>query len=245
MIPTVIHYCWFGRGQLPALAIKCIDSWKKNLPDYELKLWNEDNFDVHVIPYVKEAYEARKYAFVTDYVRLYALYHFGGIYMDTDVEILKSLDDLLHLPGFSGFESETEVPTGIMACEKGNTWAKEQLEFYNGKHFLLENGSPDMTVNVVTISGNMEATGFVLDNTYQVYKNCMHFFPKEYFCPKSRTGILKITDNTYCIHHFAASWNTPGRKLKRWFFQKLLGPYITDFLVRSKKRIIRRIKFPN
>ena len=102
MIPRIIHYCWFGRGQMPEMALKCIESWHKHMPDYRYKLWNEDNFDINSVPYVKEAYEARKFAFVTDYVRLYALYHEGGIYMDTDVEVLKPYDDLLNLKGFTG-----------------------------------------------------------------------------------------------------------------------------------------------
>lgn len=240
MIPKTIHYCWFGREAMPALAFKCIDSWKKYLPVYELRLWNEDNFDIHSIPYVHEAYEARKFAFVTDYVRLYALYHFGGIYMDTDVEVLKTLDELLYLPGFSGFESGTEVPTGIMASEKNNAWAKEQLDYYEGKHFLKDDGDLDLTSNAQIISGIMASNGFTLKNSYQVYKNCMHIFPKEYFCPKSRTGILTITPNTFCIHHFAASWDTPKLKLKRWFFQRILGPRATDFLVWLKRKLLGR-----
>ena len=104
MIPKKIHYCWFGRGQMPPMALKCIESWHRYMPDYEYKLWNEDNFDINSVPYVKEAYEARKFAFVTDYVRLYALFSEGGIYMDTDVEVLKPYDDLLELSGFTGYE---------------------------------------------------------------------------------------------------------------------------------------------
>lgn len=238
MIPKVIHYCWFGRAPLPSLASKCINSWKKYLSDYELRLWNEDNFNIYQVPYVKEAYDARKYAFITDYVRLFVLYHHGGIYMDTDVEVLKSLDDLLHLPGFSGFESDTEVPTGIMACEKNNEWAKEQLDYYNLKHFIKADGTTDLTSNVQIISASMEANGFNLHNSYQVYKNCMHIYPKDYFCPKSRTGIITITPNTYCIHHFAASWDTRYLKIKRFIFQRILGPMVTDYLVRMKRRIL-------
>lgn len=238
MIPKVIHYCWFGRGAFPALAIKCITSWKNFMPGYEQRLWDEDSFDIQSIAYVKEAYIARKYAFVTDYVRLYALYHFGGLYMDTDVEVLKSMDDLLHLPGFSGFETDKEVTTGIMACEKHNQWVKEQLDYYIGKHFLKADGTPDYTSNVQIISQNMAVNGFLLNNIYQVYKNCMHIFPKDYFCPKSRTGIITITSNTYCIHHFLATWNTPSLKFKRWFFHKVLGPVFTDYLVRTKRKIL-------
>jgi Glycosyltransferase sugar-binding region containing DXD motif len=239
MIPKVIHYCWFGKNKMPALGVKCMDSWKKFLPEYELRLWNEDLFDVHSIPYVLEAWHARKYAFVTDYVRLYVLYHFGGIYMDTDVEVVKNLDDLLYLPGFSGFESDKDIPTGIIACEPNNEWAKEQLNWYEGKHFLKVDGSADLTSNVQIISDNMAANGFILKNSYQVYKSCMHIFSKDYFCPKSRSGMITLTSNTYCIHHFAASWLPFHLQLKRFFFQSILGSVTTDFLVGIKRKLIK------
>ena len=119
MIPKTIHYCWFGGNPLPDLAVKCIDSWKKYCPDYEIKEWNEKNFNLDACPYVREAYEAKKWAFVSDYARLYAMVTEGGIYMDTDVEVLKPLDEYLDNLAFSGFQTEKEIPTGIMACEKG------------------------------------------------------------------------------------------------------------------------------
>jgi hypothetical protein len=236
MIPKVIHYCWFGKGQMPSLALRCMDSWKKFLPEYQLRQWNEDSFDIHSIPYTEEAYNARKYAFVADYVRLNVLYHFGGIYMDTDMEVLKSLNDLLSLPGFSGFEGEKYVQTGIIGCKQYNKWAKEQLDWYEGKHFLKPNGKPDITSNVEIISGNMAANGFNLQNSYQIYKGCMHIFPQDYFSPKSRSGILKVTPNTYCIHHYAASWFPWYYKVKKFFFKNIIGPQITDFLVRAKRK---------
>lgn len=138
MIPKVIHYCWFGRGKMPELANKCIESWKKYCPEYEIIEWNEDNFDVNCCPYVKEAYESRRFAFVTDYVRLYAMYTQGGIYMDTDVEVVRNLDEFLGHQGFSGFESETQIPTGIMAGEKGFPLFKDLLAYYDGRHFLTK-----------------------------------------------------------------------------------------------------------
>ena len=119
MIPKKIHYCWFGRGKMPELAVKCIESWKKYLPEYEIKEWNEDTFDLTLYPYAKEAYDNRKFAFVTDVVRLYALYYEGGIYMDTDVEVLKPLDYLLQFDAVSGFETDSQIPTGLMASQKG------------------------------------------------------------------------------------------------------------------------------
>ena len=143
---------------MPELALKCIESWHKYMPDYEYKLWNEDNFDITCIPYVKEAYGAGKYAFVTDYVRLYALYTEGGIYMDTDVEVLKPFDDLLSLSGFTGYEGSKFLPpvTGTMASEAGNSWVKEQLDAYLGIHFIKPDGSFDTTTNTTRISIIME-----------------------------------------------------------------------------------------
>ncbi len=240
MIPKIIHYCWFGKGKLPPLAVRCIKSWEDILPNYQLNIWNEESFDVNSHPFTREAWQMKKYAFVSDYVRLFALYYYGGIYMDTDVEVLKSLDDLLHLPGFSGFESDYEVPTGIMACEKSNEWAKEQLKWYERKHFISEEGKPDLTSNVRIISEIMSNNGLLLDNSYQIYKGCMHIFPKDYFCPKSRTGIISTTSNTYCIHHFAASWHPWHMKLKKYFFSNILGPKITDMLVRTKRSLLRK-----
>ena len=246
MIPKIIHYCWFGRGQMPDLAIRCIKSWQQYLPDYELKLWNEDHFDINSNQYVKEAYEARKFAFVTDYVRLYALYTEGGIYMDTDVEIVRPLDDLLHLPVFSGYESNkyNNFPTGLMASAKNGIWVKEQLDYYTDKHFFRADGTYDMTTNTQTISNIMISNGFKLDGKYKVYKNDMHCFPKDYFCPKTSTGVLKLIKNTYCIHHFAGSWQelTNGQKVKQFITRKILGVCITDKLVQLKRQL-KTIKY--
>lgn len=234
MIPKVIHYCWFGKGEMPELALKCIESWHKYLPNYEYKLWNEENFDVNAVPYTKEAYEARKFAFVTDYVRLWALYHEGGVYMDTDVEILKPLDDLLHLSAFTGYEgSKTQPPvTGLMASEPHGEWVREQLDAYQDVHFIKDDGSFDMTTNTVRISRIMRANGFVQDGKYAVYKD-MHVFPTEYFCPRQTTGEFFMTENTYCDHHFMGTWNDNGRK--SWL-DKLVGPKTKICLIKLKRK---------
>ncbi len=243
MIPKIIHYCWFGRGQMPELALKCIESWHRYLPDYTMKLWNEDSFDINTVTYVKEAYEARKYAFVTDYIRLYALYYEGGIYMDTDVEVLKPLDDLLDLPAFSGYESNkfTNFPTGLMASAAGGVWVKEQLDYYTDRHFILPDGSLDMTTNTVTISRIMKENNFELTGEYQVYKNDMHCFPSDYFCPMTSTRVLKLTKNSYCIHHFAGSWHTPTlkQKIKKFVFGKIVGAKLTDKLIQQKRKLFK------
>ena len=207
MIPKIIHYCWFGRNPLPELAIKCIASWKKYLPDYEIKEWNEDNFNLNLYPYVREAYDKRKYAFVTDVVRLYALYHEGGIYMDTDVEVLKPLDSFLLHTAFSGFESYENIQTAIMASEKGGLFCKDNLDYYDDKHFVKPDGSLDLTTNVVTMTNYMLPKGLKQDNTYQDFEGLITFYPKEYFCPINQvTKRLLITENTYTIHHFSGSW---------------------------------------
>lgn len=216
MIPKKIHYCWFGKGKMPELALKCIESWRVNLPDYELKEWNENSFDINSNFYVKEAYESRKFAFVTDYMRLYALYTEGGIYMDTDVEVIKNLDPFLDLPAFSGFEDNVHIPTGIMAAEKGSVWAGWQLKYYDDRHFLLPDGTLDLTTNVEIIGRLMGEKGFILRNGLYNFQNIITIFPRDYFCPKSHTtGKIELTQNTYTIHHFAGSWKSTSDRLKR------------------------------
>ena len=206
MIPKKIHYCWFGRGKMPELAKRCIESWKKYCPNYEIKEWNEDNFDLDMYPYVREAYDNRKFAFVTDVVRLYALYTEGGIYMDTDVEILKPLDCLLEYEAISGFESETQIPTGLMACRGGHPFFKELLLEYEGIHFVKEDGSFDFTTNVTRITNACLKHGLKLNNTLQTI-NGFTLLPKDFLCPKSYTdGKIYLTNNTLTIHHFAGSW---------------------------------------
>ncbi len=192
---------------MPELALKCIASWHKYLPEYEYKLWNEDSFDVNSVPYVKEAYEARKFAFITDYIRLWALNKFGGVYMDTDVEILRPLDEFMKLPAFTGYEASSSMApvTGLMASAANGVWVKEQLAYYDDKHFRRADGTLDLTPNTITISKIMTDNGFVIDGKYGVYKNDMHVFPVDYFCPLTSTRVLKLTSNTACIHHFAGS----------------------------------------
>ena len=137
MIPKVIHYCWFGGKPLPKLAKKCLASWKKFCPDYEIIRWDESNFDVNGCDYSREAYEAKKWAFVSDYARLKVIVDNGGIYMDTDVEVVKPLDEFLSHEAFSGFENPRSITTGIMACEKGFAPFAEMLNEYYTQHFLL------------------------------------------------------------------------------------------------------------
>jgi len=236
MIPKIIHCCWFGRGEMPELAKKCIASWHKHMPDWEYRLWNEDNFDVNQIPYTKEAYEAKKYAFVTDYVRLYALCLEGGVYMDTDVEVLKPLNDLLGLSAFTGYEGSKTMPpvTGIMASEADGQWVKEQLDSYSDAHFINPDSTLDMTTNTIRISRLMRSNGFIQDGKYQIYKD-LHVFPTDYFCPRQTTGEFLLTENTYCGHHFMGTWDDNKRV---GVLAKLIGQKNMTRLIKLKRKLL-------
>lgn len=207
MIPKIIHYCWFGGNPLPPLAVKCIASWQKYLSEYEVIEWNENNFPIEEFPFAQQALENRKFAFISDVCRLYALQKMGGVYMDTDVEVLKPLDDFLHLPAFSGFENDDFVPTGIMASEKQGAWVSELLAYYDNRPFVNADGSLETTSNTVIITEMMKPKGFVMNNKFQEIPGYVTFYPNDYFCPKSYvTGNIELTKNSYCIHHFAKSW---------------------------------------
>lgn len=230
---------------MPKLARQCIKSWKKYCPDFEIKEWNESNFDLDLYPYAREAYDAKKYAFVTDVVRLYALYHEGGVYMDTDVELIKPLTPFLHHHAFSGFEDETHVPTGIMASEKGGKWARENLEYYENKHFLNADGTPNLTTNVTTITTYMQQAGLLLNNTFQDIEGLFTMYPKDYFCPKNFfTQQIDVTPNTVCIHHFNMSWHSStSRRLwkMRCFFSKFMNGKHAHYIARKMNNLLIRI----
>lgn len=224
MIPKIIHYCWFGRNHLPALALKCIASWKKYLPEYKIIEWTEDNFPIADFKFAKEALENGKFAFVSDVCRLYALKEYGGVYMDTDVEILKPLEPFLKQAAFSGFENDDFVPTGIMASEKDGKWVTELLRYYNGRSFIKENGELDTLSNTYIITQIMLEKGFEMNNTFQEIKGYVTFYPNEYFCPKSyKTGKIDLTPNSYCIHHFAKSWIPLKRKWRNVLKMKTMN----------------------
>ena len=206
-IPKIIHYCWFGRGEMPKLMKKCIKSWKKFCPDYKVVLWNEDNFDVNSTVWTKEAYEAKKYAFVTDYVRLKVLYENGGIYMDADVEVTKPLEKFLVHEAFSGFESKTTAPTGIIASVKGQPVIKRWLDYYTNRHYLVD-GKPNMDPNVSFMTEDLKAHGLEMNNVTQNIDG-MVIFSQSYFCPLSVVSVeSNFSDNTHCIHHFTSTWRT-------------------------------------
>ena len=210
MIPKIIHYCWFGNGEKPDNTIKYIDSWKKILPDYEFIEWNESNFDVDSsIPYVQEAYKAKKFAFVSDYVRLYALKTFGGVYLDTDVEIVKPFEGLFqNYKLITGFETLNTLITAFIACDKGNEIIAEFLSRYDKFKFIKEDGSLDMTPINNRFTDLLVEHGLLINNKKQTLcNNSVLIMPYEVFTGYDiENSHPKVTDDTYTIHHFQSSW---------------------------------------
>jgi len=207
MIPKVIHFCWFGEKTLSELAEKCIASWRKFCPDYEIKEWNETNVDIIDIDYAREAYEEKAWAFVSDVVRLQIIYEYGGIYLDTDVEMIRPFDDLMDAPAFMGIEDGKVVALGLgFGAEKHHPLIGELLDDYKWRHFK----KPDRTVDITPITSSLNLIfmkhGFVAKDEKQIV-NGVVVYPSEYFCPKSfQTGRLTLTENTYSIHHYDGSW---------------------------------------
>jgi len=218
-IPKIIHYCWFGKGDKPQDVIEYINDWGRMLPEYKIIEWNEENFDVTINDYVKEAYEAKKYAFVSDYARLFALYHQGGIYLDTDVEVLKAFDDLLENDVVLGFEEKNFIATSTICASKNSPFIKEFMCIYHDKHFILPNGENDLTTNVTKITTLLEKYGLVTDgNEQKVTTNNesvtvlerVKFSPYDYITQANYTN-----ESTYAVHHFGATWASSSFKFKK------------------------------
>lgn len=213
MIPKVIHYCWFGGNSLPDDAKKCIASWRKHMPEYEIKEWNESNFDVNIIPYTREAYQARKYAFVSDYARFWILYHYGGVYFDTDVEVIRSLDEVVENGPFLGYEVDPNGqncglvnPGQGMGCNQGNIVYEDLLDRYAQMHFMNEDGSLNMTTIVKYTTTVLVQYGLCAITGIQNVEG-IYIYPKNYFNPfDDITGKLCITPDTYTIHWYSKTW---------------------------------------
>ena len=258
MIPKKIHYCWFGGNPLPENAKKYIETWKKYCPDYEIIEWNENNFDVNKNQYCKEAYQAKKWAFVSDYARFWILYKHGGIYFDTDVEVLKSLDEIVEKGPFMGCERDgyktgaaaIAVAPGLglgvnpglgLGVNPGLGLYKEILDLYDTLHFKNVDGSLNLKTVVQYTTEILVEHG--LRNTNQIQKCAgIYIYPKEYFCPQCfETGKIEITQNTYTIHHFEGSWLNTRTKIKlkiRTLLCNIFGVKLVNWLTMFKKKFI-------
>lgn len=240
-IPKIIHYCWFGKKEKPEIVRKCINSWENILSDYEIIEWNEDNFDINCNQYVKEAYENRKFAFVSDYVRVYVLYNYGGIYLDTDVEVFKDFNPLLSNTSFWGFEEKNFIATSTIGAQKNNKFIKKFLDSYNNKTFIKNDGSIDTLTNVAMVSEMVKNIGVELNGKLQDIKEVGTFYPQEYFSPYDYINCYsKKNNNTYAMHHFYKSWIPYNVKLKVYikkFIANIIGgkniAHIRNILTKS------------
>ena len=223
MIPKIIHYCWFGDKPKPESVQKCINSWKKYCRGYKIIEWNESNYDIHKNKYMEQAYQAKKWGFVPDFARLDIVFRYGGIYLDTDVQIVKKIDSLLQFDSFFGFESippKTFVNLGHgFGAISNHPIISALLDSYNELSFLNSDGSLNLIPSPELNSIVFEKLGFIINNETQKIKKDI-VFSSEYFAPKSfLTGMIKKTKQTYSIHHYDASWYDKKQqveKLQRW-----------------------------
>lgn len=248
-IPKIIHYCWFGQAPLPPLAEKCIASWKQHMPSWEIMRWDERNFDIASAPlYVRQAYEARKYAFVSDYVRLWALEQYGGLYMDVDFEVFRPFDELMDkYPAFAGYEGSKRHPVmqGVIASEPHGAWVRDMLQSYQCRAFIRVDGSLDMTPNTSYFTDRLEAQGFIADGVEKDFTipslsgesaniPSLHIFPVHFFCPVLTTGEDVRTAETYCEHKGESSW---AQQTWKGRLMKCLSPEWRTRMIKIKRKI--------
>lgn len=230
-IPKLIHYCWFGGNPLPDDAKKCINSWKKFCPDYKIIEWNENNFDINCCDYIQQAYKEKKWAFVSDYARFWILYNYGGLYFDTDVELIKPIDDILEKGSFMGTEKQystdkkkiiTNVNPGLgLAVYQNHKFLKQMLDIYNTKSFIKNKNEIDYTTIVELTTDKLIKEGFKKDNTLQKISD-IYIYPIEFFCPLDYyTGELNITEQTKSIHHYTATWKDHKQRKQLVTIQKI------------------------
>lgn len=245
MIPKIIHYCWLSGDAYPKKINYCINTWKEKLPGYEIRLWDLSRFDLNSSIWCKEAFDAKKYAFAADYIRCYALYRDGGIYLDSDVEVLKPFDDLLHLPYFIGEEQGGNVEPAVMGCEKGWDFMARMLSYYENRHF--KNGDafdmetlPTIMSSVIARQYEYQKINRIGDFSCDGHKLCV--FPAEYFSPRFPNSFkCPVSPNTVAIHHFAASWYPMDKKMFR-MVRSLFGYRVAHFCSVAIKGIRKLMK---
>lgn len=241
MIPKIIHYCWFGGNPLPEKDKKCIESWKKYCPDYEIKEWNETNYNVNKNKYMSDAYKNKKWGFVPDYARFDIIYNEGGFYLDTDVELIKSLDSLRTNDSYMGFECDCFVNGGIgFGATPKNQMIEKLRDMYNELDFYKKNGEINLKPSPHYITELLEENGLVRNNKKQTI-NGLIIYPIEYFSPKDYyTGDINITENTISIHHYNMSWVDP--KIRE--FHEKEQRLSKRFGVNIGRKIIKFYSFP-
>lgn len=225
MIPKKIHYVWLGNEPRPPLSELCLSSWRQYCPDWEVIEWNESSIDLSTNDYIRQAYSAKRWAFVSDYMRLYALVNHGGVYLDTDCELLKPIDRFLSNQAIAGFQSTDYVQTALLGCHKGFPLFADLLSSYNNKNFFRQDGSTDLTTNVEILTNYLLERGLLLNGCRQTIDG-LSIYPTDYFCPP-RVGLLKKyrpTNNTYAVHHFAGSWETFGEKQRNRLNKRIFRP---------------------
>lgn len=238
-IPKIIHYGWFGGKEKSNFIKKCIATWEKKLPEYEIIEWNESNFNLEAHPFAKSAYEAKKYAFVSDYVRVYVIYHYGGIYFDTDIEVRRNFSDKLKGARFViAFELPDSLMTGFFAAEKGNSTVKEILNYYDNTSFYSADGSMDLTPNPLIFANETAKFGLVFNGEYQEIGEGMRIYPNEVFGGYNVYDMIyTITENTVLIHHYTASWRTIREEIPVKIKKLLLKMFGVNFF-----RMLRKLK---
>ena len=245
MIPKIIHYCWFGRNPKPKLAEKCMGSWKKYCKDYQIIEWNEDSFDISKAPlYVQQAYDEKKWAYVSDYVRLYAVYMCGGVYLDTDVEIVNSLDNLLKNYAFFGFENNKHIATGLgFGAEKGARILQEIMSQYDCISFIMEDGSYDFTPCPQRNTEVFLKYGLKQNGETQMLKDDVLILSSEFLCPIDyETKKMKKTDNTISIHWFESSWmSEEGKKIHKNQIRQIKKTNTIHWILHIPNLIILRV----
>lgn len=239
MIPKKIHYCWFGGKPLPDEAKQYIESWKKYCTDYEIIEWNESNFDINCCCYVREAFEAKKWAFVSDYARFYVLYKYGGVYFDTDVEMIRSINDIVEKGAFMGIEAGKDIlvnPGLGIGAESGNAIYREILDYYDSQSFYLNDGSVNKMTVVTRVSEILKKNGYKASGRIEKVRN-ITIYPEDYFCPMNyHNGKVNITENTRTIHHYAETWHNPAERkidsIRRHLYDtRLNGGYIEKIMI--------------
>lgn len=238
-IPHIIHYCWFGGKEKEAKIQQCIDSWREFFPDYEIKEWNENNVDLTTNIFIKEAYHNKKYAFVSDVVRLQVLLKYGGIYFDTDVQVIREMQPCLQgAEIICGFESEDKLATCFLASKMDNAIIREILLYYKNRHFIKENGSMDLLANPAIWTEIFQKHGLICNGKYQELPTRIKVYPSDYFCAFNGEKLsYETTSNTYCIHHCSASW-LPQKEKNILFIKRKISRIIGGNCYNFIKKLI-------